>query len=127
MENEVYAIFVNSKGSEQAKDPELASFLRYIDGKAAEGEFAKEIDQAVQNIKVQEGRRKEYMLLSQEIKWMKEDLLAQGKALGEKQGNEKTTRKNAMNFLKLGISPELVAQGTGLPLAEVQALAKEIK
>ena len=119
LENEVYAIFLNSKGITSAEDSDLAAFLRYVDGQAAEGEFTKEVDQKIREIKCQEGRRKEYMLLSQEIEWMKEDLLAQGKQEGK--------IEDAYKLLQLGVPLETVAAGTGLSLEEIQALLKEKK
>lgn len=38
-----------------------------------------------------------------------------------------TKKEDALNFLRLGASPEFVAQGTKLPLEEVLALAKNLK
>ena len=47
-------IFLNSTQADKAQDPDIASFLQYIDGKAAEGAFARQVEQEVQNIKLQE-------------------------------------------------------------------------
>ena len=41
---------------------------------------------------------------------------------GIQQGMMEEKYKNAMNFLKMGISPEQVANGVGLPLSEILAL-----
>ena len=43
-------------------------------------------------------------------------------AEGMKEGDRGRAEKDARAFLKLGVSPETVAQGTGLPLEEVQKL-----
>lgn len=123
IEDEAHRIFLNSKAAEEETDPDIAAFLRYVDGKAAEGKFAQEIEQAVCIIKAQEGRRLQYMLFAQELEWMKEDLLAEGEAKGKAEEKQETAAK----LLQLGISPETVAAGTGLSLEEVQALAKENK
>ncbi len=37
-----------------------------------------------------------------------------------------TKRKTALNFLRSGATPEIVAQGTDLPLEEVLALSKAL-
>ena len=44
-------MFLNSKGSENAADPDIAAFLRYVDGKAAEGRFVESLDQEVHLVK----------------------------------------------------------------------------
>ena len=44
-------IFLNSKGQSESLDPDIAAFLRYVDGKAAEGTFTKEVNQEVIRVK----------------------------------------------------------------------------
>ena len=45
---------------------------------------------------------------------------------GLEQGGEKKSREIALNFLKSGTDPRIVAKNTGLPLKEVKALQKKI-
>ena len=52
--------------------------------------------------------------------------MAQGLAQGIMQGKKEGKYEDAKNFLKLGISPQQVAAGTGLSIAEVETLL-EIK
>jgi predicted transposase/invertase (TIGR01784 family) len=47
---------------------------------------------------------------------------AAGLAEGRAEGRMEAARETAKNFLAMGLSPEQVAQGTGLPLADVKAL-----
>ena len=58
------------------------------------------------------------------------DLLYWGKQegieLGIQQGARENAIENARNFLKEGVSPEIVARCTGLALNEVHELAKDI-
>ena len=46
----------------------------------------------------------------------------QGIAQGIAQGAHENAISNAINFLRMGLSPEQVAQGTHLPLSEVNKL-----
>ena len=46
---------------------------------------------------------------------------------GIKEGEYNKSIEIAINFLKLGISPEIVAQGTGLSLEEVEKIKREIE
>ena len=56
----------------------------------------------------------------------KEEGLAEGEAKGREEGEKIGERKKAIetarNFFKMGLSVEQVAQGTGLSIAEVEAL-----
>ncbi len=45
---------------------------------------------------------------------------------GRLEGIEETKRKMAINFLKLGISPEQVATATGLSIEELSELENNI-
>ena len=54
--------------------------------------------------------------------------LAEGLKQGLKRGVHETAIANAKNFLLMNIvSPEQIAQGTGLPLEQVLALKEEVK
>ena len=45
---------------------------------------------------------------------------------GIETGENKRALKDAMNFLKLGVSVEIVSQGTGLSIDIIRELKKEI-
>ena len=47
-----------------------------------------------------------------------------GKAEGEQEGKQEKAVETARNFLQKGISPELIAECTGLLLEEVQKLLR---
>lgn len=45
---------------------------------------------------------------------------------GKEEGAYQKAIENARNFLKLGVSPEIVAQGTGLSMKEIQKIKDEL-
>ena len=51
---------------------------------------------------------------------------AKGRAEGKAEGKAETTRKLAVNLLRIGMSLEQIAQVTELSLEQVQALQREI-
>ena len=55
---------------------------------------------------------------------MVEERFNEGKSVGLEEGREETRIETAKNFLKNGISPELIAKCTGLPLEKVLELRK---
>lgn len=109
-------LFLNSKGSENARDPEIAAFLRYVDGKAAEGEFVRSLDQEVQFVKSLEKVRREYMILSDEIRRREEAAAAEARVEGM------ATLVKCM--LERGKSIRQIAEDTGLPEEKIQSLAE---
>ena len=107
------------KNQEQVKA--LADFLEYLfliqdeelDNKYKE--YKRERGGAIK-MTVDQIREKYYTLKGKE----------EGKIEGIKEGIEKEKIENAINFLKLGISVEIVAQGTGLSLEEVNKIKDEL-
>ena len=111
------------KNQEQVKA--LADFLEYlflIQDENLENkfkEYKKERGGAVK-MTVDQIREKYYSLKA------KEDGKIEGRIEGIKEGEYNKAVENAKNFLKLGISPEIVAQGTGLSLEEVNKIKDEL-
>lgn len=55
-----------------------------------------------------------------------QEILQEGEAKGKAEGKAETTRKLALNLLRIGMSLEQIAQVTELSLEQVQALQREI-
>ena len=119
LKDKEYKLFLNSRNWDTAEDPDLAAFLSYVDGRAAQGRFAGEIAETVRELQKSFTERRKYMRFAQELK--------EKEIAGYEKGVQDCQQKSAYKLLKLGVDPETVAQGTGLPLEEVQALAKENK
>ena len=47
---------------------------------------------------------------------------AEGRVEGRAEGQQEERMKNARNFKKLGVSPDVIAQATGLSLEEIAKL-----
>lgn len=119
-------VFLNSKGSENTDDPDIAAFLRYVDGKAPEGEFVRSVDLEVQRVKGLEKVRREYMILSDEIRRRQEEAAAEAAAEAAKEATIKTQYAIVKRMLKRGRSIQEVMEDTGVSEAEVRKLAKEM-
>ena len=85
LNDEATKIFLNSKGDSPTLDPDVRAFLRYVDGKAAEGVFVQEVDKEVRRVKQHDETRREYMTLAMELKRM----FAEGEKTGEEKGGKK--------------------------------------
>ena len=109
------------------------AFLRYVDGKAAEGALTKEINEEVIRIKEHKEMRREYMTLLMELQKYKTEGMQEGIEIGMKQGMEKGMEQGMekkgrtviMNLLKLNMPIEGIAAATESPIPYVKEIARE--
>ena len=101
------------------------AFLRYVDGKAAEGALTKEINEEVIRIKEHKEMRREYMTLLMELQKYKTEGMQEGIEIGMKQGMEKKGRTVIMNLLKLNMPIDNIAAATESPIPYVKEIARE--
>ena len=122
-------LFLNCKGNSDTIDPDIAAFLRYVDGKSAEGAFVKQIDKELLHVKRHDETRREYMTLAMEMERMKkivsQEAREEGKAEGRVEGATETTKTIAKEMLLKGIAIEVVSSCTHLPVEQLQEIAKE--
>jgi len=116
LNDEETRVFLNSKGSENTADPDIAAFLRYIDGKAPEGDFARTVDQEVQRVKGLEKVRREYMILSDEIRRRQEEARIEG--------IEQEKNSNILGMLRENIPMETIARITKVSVEQIRELGK---
>ena len=97
----------------KATDKELAAFLSYVNGKAAESSFTKNLDNEVKRIRDSEDWRFHAMFYEAETQFHE--------WLGERNAKYQIAR----NMLAEKIPVEQIIQLTGLTAEEVSAAAKE--
>ena len=66
--DETTKMFLNAKGTIGKVDKDIDSFLAYVDGKAAEGKFTKDVASEVEKVKQHNETKVEYMTLMMELK-----------------------------------------------------------
>ena len=113
LNDEATKIFLNSKGDSEALDPDVRAFLRYVDGKAAEGVFVQEVDNEVRHVKQHDETRREYMTLAMELKRQRQEGIAEG------------TRNIILAMLRDGISAEFIAKYAQMPVEYIVELGKK--
>ena len=113
-------IILNTKGTMDDVTPELKRLLDFIDGKAPEDEFTRELDEAVQSARKNEKWRLDYMTLQMHY----QEKYEQGVEQGIEQGN----RQSALRMIEAGkLSLEEIALYSGLTLEQVSELEKEFQ
>ena len=109
------------------------AFLRYVDGKTAEGALTKGINEEVIRIKEHKEMRREYMTLLMELQKYKTEGMQEGIEIGMKQGMEKGMEQGMekkgrtviMNLLKLNMPIDNIAAATESPIPYVKEIARE--
>ena len=127
-------MFLNSKGSENAVDPEIAAFLRYVDGKAAKGKFVESLDQEVHLVKSMDKVRREYMIIlsggfkrRQKEKDIRQGMLQgmqKGIQKGIQEGRQEEREANIVAMLKEKVPMETISRITHYSLDQIQKLGK---
>ena len=114
------------------------AFLRYVDGKAAEGALTKEINEEVIRIKEHKEMRREYMTLLMELQKYKTEGMQEGIEIGMKQGMKQGMEKGMEKGMKEGEKKksleiakklltyntplDIIANSTGLSIEEIKKL-----
>ena len=117
-------VILNSKASGKEKNPELKAFLEYMNGKKSENAFVKELEQRITEIKHNDQRRHDYMIMTAfeaDAKRMgRLEGRREGEAKGFSDGSRQKALETAKNLMALGLSIENIAQATGLSKQEVE-------
>ena len=126
----VTKVIINSAAADKETDPELKAFLEYMNGVMSDRPFIRKIDQYIKELKENEERRKEYMMLNLvEMDARKVGIqqglqqgLQQGKSLGITEGSRQAKLETARNLRSMGLSIENISKATGLTVQEVEQL-----
>ena len=117
MNDKTECIFLNAKAAKKAEDRELASFLAYINGKAARTAFTEQLDKEVNRIKSNDGWRYKIMTLDMEIEMMKRRVAEKSRRKGLQEGRQK-----AENEINERVATDMIKDGK--PLSEILKYSK---
>ena len=131
-------IFLNAKGLKGAVDADLEGFLRYVNGKVAQGQFAEALAKEVERVKIQKEARREYMTLYMQYQQYHRDGLEAGRREGMREGRREGLREGrreglregrregvldmARSLLALNVPIDVIEQSSGMTRAEILAL-----
>ena len=123
-------IFLNAKGLKGAVDADLDGFLRYVNGKAVQGQFAEALAKEVERVKIQKEARREYMTLYMQYQQYHRDGLEAGRREGMREGRREGLREGrregvldmARSLLALNVPIDVIEQSSGMTRAEILAL-----
>ena len=107
-------IFYNCPAWEKCSEQQPRALMKYVDTQRADSELTHKIDERIKDERETQRLRSEYMTYQMRL----DERYAEGVTIG----SYERAVEDARAFLQMGLSPQQVAQGTGLPLDEVQSL-----
>ena len=129
LSDETTKMIFNSTAYAKEKNVDIRKFLKYIRTKVPTSNLTDKINNMVEEQKENDKFRTEYLSMNLHDRDITRKAFAEGEILGIQkgisQGVEQKAIETAKNFLKLGLSIEKVAEGTGLTLEKVQELANK--
>ena len=114
----VTKVIINSAAAYKETDPEFKAFLEYMNGIISDRPFIRKIDRYIKELKENEERRQEYMLLN----LVEMDARKDGIQQGLQQGLQQKALQDACNLKRLGVSVDIITQAIGLSKEEVSKL-----
>lgn len=130
MGDETTMIFLCTNGNDDDVDPDIKAFLQYVDGKAAEGAFTRDIAAEVDRVKEHIETRREYMTFLTEIEEEKAVSLQEGIKQGMKQGLEKGLKQGMEKGMEKGMEQGQIfalrnlVDGTGWSIEKAMEMLK---
>ena len=120
-------VILNSKAADKEKNPELKAFLEYMNGITSDSPFIRKVDRYIKELKENEERRKEYMLIQSFEMDARRDGIQQGIRQGIEQGfsdgSYQAKLETARILKQLGDSVKKIMQATGLSQEEVESIS----
>ena len=112
------------------KDVEISAFLEYIDNRVPTDDFTKELSHLVEEAKINNKFRNDYLAMNLHDRDIKEQAFNEGLSSGIQQGisqgilegEHKKALETARNMLAFGDSIEKVSVITGLSVEEIEKL-----
>ena len=119
-------VIINSAAADKERDPELRAFLKYMNGIMSDRPLIRRIDRYIKELKENEERKKEYMLMQAfEMDARKDGIqqgIQQGKSIGLAEGSRQAKLETARMMKAEALASDLIMKITGLSKEEVEAI-----
>ena len=125
LQDGITKVIINSTAAQKAADPELKAFLHYMNGTVSDSPFIRKLERLIEELKANEEKRSEYMLLQAFEMDARRDGIQQGKSLGLAEGSRRKALETARILKQLGDFVQKIVKATGLTVQEVEELTVE--
>ena len=122
-----YKIFFNAKMYDKMPTEKLRTFFKFLlDNKESGSDFSKKLKEKVSAAKTNSNDRRRFMTWEQELQIYGEDKFQEGYdkaySVAYKESAEETCVQNARKLKSKNVSPEIIAECTGLSVEKVRDL-----
>ena len=122
--NRTMTIFFNTKGDRKGLTERQKAFLDYVDGKGVQDEFTAKLDNRVKFVKMDSGKKAEFMTWQQELIEQQEIGKEIGEKIGKEIGKENAESESIIKLLKKNKSIEEIAEWLDFTVERVSMVAK---
>ncbi len=119
-------VFINASGIRKNADPDLAAFLDLVLGRRSDNDFARQVQKAIDIVKLDRDGRHRYMTVEM---WIQEEAqIAAEKAAkeAEARGRKEAREEGIEDMLRRGKTPEEIADFCGYPMELIRKVEKGI-
>ncbi len=118
LDDGTHKIFFNAAMCDKMKSTEETAFFKFLQGNDAEDDFTNKLEERILKIKHNSTWRNQYMTFREQFCEEFEEAAEKGRTVAHS--------RDALNALKMGLTPEQAAQITELPLEKVLELQKQL-
>ncbi|MBP5164975.1 MAG: hypothetical protein ILP08_06100, partial [Lachnospiraceae bacterium] len=115
-------VFINASGIRENADPDLAAFLDLVLGKSSDNGFAKQVQKAIDIVKLDREGRLRYMTVEM---WIQEEAQI-AREEGVEKGRDIRDQEKIEDMLRRGKKPEEIADFCGYPMELILKVEKGI-
>ena len=109
-------VFINASGIRENADPDLIAFLDLMLGKHPDNDFAKQVQKAIDIVKLDREGRHRYMTVEMWIQEEAEIAAEEAAKKARKEGREEEREEGIKEMLRRGKKPEEIADFCGYPM-----------
>ncbi len=118
--------FVTKNYDKIKDDKELRAFLKMLQTGTTEDTYTRELERYTEEAKQSAQTRRQYMEWDRALNYAREDGYDTGYNSGYGSGVKNNKIENAAKLLQKSISPEIIAECTGLSLEEVEEIKNSL-
>ena len=109
------------------KDEKAKNFFDFFISNKTGDDYTSNLHKYVEDARHNTQWRKQYMTVEMMQNYAFKDGMEKGKNIGFTDGANKKAEESAVNFLKEGISEDVISRCVGLTIDKIQELAKTLK
>ena len=127
LNDRAYKYFFIARNYDKLLNEQQKAFMKCMLSNESSSTFTEKIIRMVKNAKLNTQWRNSFMEFERQLAYSFREGKAEGMELGKTEGRDEKAVEASIEFLKKGISPEIIAECVKLPLERVLELEKRVR